>query len=64
MALYKIPEYGMVDVLSHIPQYGLHVIQLTSENINDELVYVLEINGEIPNEELPHLIEGCGLEVL
>lgn len=64
MALYRIPEYGMLSVLSHIPTYGLNVIQLTSETVNDEFVYTLEINGEIPNEELPHLIEGCGLEVL
>ena len=64
MALYKFPEESLLSILSHIPSYGLSVIQLSSEMQDGALIYTLEITGDIPEEELPHLINGNGLEVI
>lgn len=64
MALYRFPEYSITDVVSHIPTYGINIVQITSEIIADERFYIMEVTGEIPEEQLPHLIEGLALEVI
>lgn len=64
MALYKFPESSLLAIISHVPQYGLSVSNMTSEIINNGIVYTIELTGDIPGEELPHLISGYELEIL
>lgn len=63
MALYRFPEQNLFDIVSHIPAYGVKIIQLAPDPSNEDS-YLLEIDGTIPEYELPHLIEGAGLEIL
>ena len=64
MALYKFPEPSLLAIISHVPQYGLSVSNMTSEIVNNEIIYTIELTGDIPEEELPHLISGYNLEII
>lgn len=58
MATYRLSEQNLLVVMNHLPSYGLDVIGVTSETVDGQLIYTMELSGEIPESELPHLNSG------
>jgi hypothetical protein len=65
MATYKLSEQNLLIVMNHLPSYGLDVIQVSSETIDGQLEYTVELNGDIPESEIYHFnTGGQTLEIL
>ena len=65
MATYKLSEQNLLNVMNHLPSYGLDVIQVSSATVGDKLEYTLEVSGDIPEHEIDHFNTGGQyLEVL
>lgn len=65
MSTYKLSEQNLLNVMHHLPAYGLDVVQVSSASVNGQLEYTLVLSGDIPESEIDHFNTGGNyLEVL
>lgn len=58
---YKFHKDVLAHIMSHVAAYDLIVTSLVVENNTH---YLMTLNGSIDNEEVSHLQENYGLEVV
>ena len=58
LATYRLSAQNLLVVMNHLPVYDIEVIEVSSETIDNQLIYTMQLSGEIPESEMSHFNTG------